>query len=451
MSTRRLRNRSDTTTTRRNDNILKQLKDYSNTNNALKKHQDLIGKSLIVFFEVNEIQDSNEKNKQMEKVVNKLVKSPTEKRNVERLVKSYTTNKNVLNTAINVANAVSQNPNALKPKLLNATTKNIGIDQIINLFSTGSRKKNYEFYGFYKHNKNTIIDEDILVKKNASEKKKALDMIFNNGILNVDELNPDLLHVDGDKYVVNNVLDNLNANNKVIELRPELIGAVNVYERELNKITNMSDLPIYIIIKIGKGIHVIILMLYQSKVYTIGYGYSGRLKVNNNNLHYGDGALYSPDYLFSPNEDRFKNTIIDIGIMSSSNLNHIEKFINKVHNIISMLEKVDDTGMVKTYSNILSGDLGKYSTYSNRNIPVMNCTSFITRIFNHLDCSNYGLDDPSKCKTVPPLTDEKVQKFVELYKGRDTSDKIIEMIQLLHRNPVRKQAWLGGKKSRKNK
>lgn len=447
MSTRRLRNRPDTTTTRRNDNVLKRLKDYSNTNNALKKHQDLIGKSLIVFFEVNEIQDSNKKNKQMEKVVNKLVKSPTEKRNVEKLVKSYTTNKNVLNTAINVANTVSQNPNALKPKLLNATTKNIGIDQIINLFSTGSRKKNYEFYGFYEPNKQTIIDEDILVKKNASEKKKVLDMIFNNGILNMNELNPDLLHVDGDKYIVNNVLDNLNANNKVIELRPELRKAVDLYESDLKNIQSMSDLPIYIIIKIGRGIHVIILMLYHSKVYTIGYGYSGRLKVNTNSLHYGDGALYSPDYLFSPNEDRFKNTIIDIGIMSSYNLNHIEKFINKVHNIISMLENVnDDTGMVKTYSNILSGDLGKYSTYSNRNVPVMNCTSFITRIFNHLDCSNFGLDDPAKCKTNPPLTDEKVQKFIELYKGKDTEEKIVEMVQLLHRNPVRKHAWLAGRK-----
>ena len=449
MSTRRLRNRPDTTTTRRND-VLKDLKQYNNTNESLKKHQDLIGKSLIVFFEVNEIEDSSEKNEHIRMVVNKLGKSPTEKRNVEKLVKSYFTNPNVLNTAMIVANTVSQNPNALKPKLLSATTQNIGIDQIINLFSTASRKKNYEFFGFYTSNKQTIIDESILTKKNS---KKALDMIFNNGILSIDELNKDRLYVDGDEYVVTNVLDNPNNKKKVIEMRPELIEAVNIYEKELNKITNISDLPIYIIIKIGRGIHVIILLLYQGKVYTIGYGYSGRLKVNYNNLHYGDGALYSPDYLFSPNEDRFKNTIIDIGIMSSLNLNHIDKFLNKVHNIRSMLEKVDDE-TVKTYSNILSGDLGKYSTFSNRNVPVMNCTSFITRIFDHLDCSNYGLDDPAKCKTNPPLTDEKVQKFIELYKGKDTPDKIVEMIQLLHRNPVRKQAWLGGSKkrhTRKNK
>jgi len=232
-------------------------------------------------------------------------------------------------------------------------------------------------------------------------------------------------------------------------MRPELVKAVNRYELEINQITKMSNLPIYIIIKIGKGIHVIILMLYRGKVYTIGYGYSGQLKANNNYLHYGNGALYSPDYLFSPNAN-FKNTIIDIGIMSSLNLSKIEEYINKVHNITSMLEKVDDTD-VKTYSNILTGDLGKYNTYSNRNVPVMNCTSFITRIFNHLDCSNFGLDDPAKCKTVPPLTDEKLQTFIELYKGKDTSEKIIKMIQLLHRNPVRKQAWFGGKKTRKSR
>lgn len=438
--------------TRRND-VLKQLKDYSNTNNALKQHQELIGKSLLVYFEVNEIKNSNEKNKQISVVVNKLVKSPTEKRNLEKLVKSYITNPNVLTTAMNVATIVSQNPNDLKPKLLTPNTKNIGIDQIINLFSTGSRKKNYEFFGFYTNNKNTIIDTNILNQKHKTEKKAVLDMIFNNGILDIDELNNNRLYIDddNDEYIISNVLDNPNNKKNMIQLRPELRDAVNVYERELNKITNMSDLPIYIIIKIGKGIHVIILLLYQSKVYTIGYGYTGNLKANNEFLHYGDGALYSPDYLFSPNVDAYKNTIIDIGIMSSSNLNHIETFINKVHNIRSMLEKVDDNGSVKTYSNILSGDLGKYSTYSNRNVPVMNCTSFITRIFNHLDCSNFGLDDPAKCKTNPPLTDDKVQRFIELYKGRDSPEKIIEMIQLLHRNPIRKQAWFGNGRTRKNR
>jgi hypothetical protein len=274
------------------------------------------------------------------------------------------------------------------------------------------------------------------------QKKKFSDMITDNqSEYDLSILNP---------YFVREIYENKNSEFNIlndstppgnISLKKEIEYCVNNYEDNFSSMNSVYDIPYYLVVIIGRGFHVLIVLICYGKAYTIGFGYSDLLESKKNNIpgiHIGSGGLYSPDYLLSLNNPKHVNKIVDIGILNKNHIYKINEYLSNVTQIKSSL--YIENSYIKNKTNILTGNLGKYFTLSNNyfaqnneNNAYTNCASFVTSIFDNIRCDiNIGVANPSWCTTSPPIKNDKVQKFITYYKNNDVNN----MVRFLQSNNI---------------
>lgn len=221
------------------------------------------------------------------------------------------------------------------------------------------------------------------------------------------------------------------------EIRDEIKNTVMNYETKnmsmdtsetkYTETSGKAEIPMYFVILVGaeRAIHLMLYIMCNNNVYTIGLGYLGEEndKITRKLNKFGDhtiaiSTLYSPDYLLEIEENR-KNSIIDIGILTMTHINNLEKYLKTVKNIIvDYYYRPTEVLLNTTY---LMGLPQRYSLVSNELLVsnYINCTSFIVDIFPHISCKIITrvlpVVSPGWCKTNPPLTDLDIEKIYEYY------------------------------------
>lgn len=219
-----------------------------------------------------------------------------------------------------------------------------------------------------------------------------------------------------------------------LRIRSRVITGVNAMNRSIkyiNKDSNISvdDIPIYFVIVIGAeaNIHLTILVMYKGQLYSLGLGYSEN-KIDILYYHEGEMALYSPDYMLLIHNYNKKNRIVDIGILTPTHLAKIsEKYLNKINEVTISID--DDDHVTSMLWSCVGCDI-KYCTLSTTSSNNrVNCTSFITNIFENIDCNTvFGLVRPGACDTKPPIRREQIDDFFTAYSAGNAYD----VVQVLH-------------------
>jgi hypothetical protein len=291
-----------------------------------------------------------------------------------------------------------------------------------------------------------------------------------------------------------------------VVIRDEIYESVANYEsnkaneEEKGIVNKMGDIPFYIVVILGRRIHASIIIKIGAQMYTFGFGYGdgenkeymanisaavnkygkpfieaakeGRPQLDvfpaiGEKIKIAEGAIYSPDYFISVNEPRHHNDIIDIGILTNNHLQRIEEFIRKVTKINSRLS-LEPGGTIISLENVLTGrELNAYVSHVGacfnrvvknvaRDKVVLNCAGFIEQIFPHINCNDaWGITSmPIFCKTNPPIEEDKILSFIDLY-GQDGDEAVIAMENLLRREEdesmLKSCSIMGGKYKSKRK
>ena len=310
-------------------------------------------------------------------------------------------------------------------------------------------KKLYTFYSLFKNptkeilsffeikNKGLIEDIDIEYSTPANLDKKREILLQS-----INDFEP--FHVQHIKLNGLNEYSIIDNKSNSFEMRKTIVEAVDYYENNKDKIDSVSEIPIYFVIVVGaqRGIHASIIVLYDSNIYTIGFGYSGYIekkglsKLQKSKLEEfvpKKASLYSPDYLIN---EALDNNIVDIGILKKSHVRKLESYIKKSRTLKSMLKTfvAEDPNdhKLKEYlyffdekqTNVLFDkhfltDMDDifYSQISNENIDqAANCASFVNKIFPNISCSRFKIySDPKFCQTNPPLSEDKIDNIINLY------------------------------------
>lgn len=197
----------------------------------------------------------------------------------------------------------------------------------------------------------------------------------------------------------------------IVRLNDDINNSISLPQRYV------YDIPIYIVIEIGSNIHASVIILYKKKVYTFGYGYSFTDK-DKMGLHKGGGAIYTQDYLFQPEIERFRYRVIDIGELNHHHTSKINSILSEVRFINSKFVNINPTTTYNT-TNTLSGDnIPRYSTLSNRITNTWNCSSFVRNIFGDRITCGAIVDSPTLChrKKAPYyMTKSHIDTLSEIY------------------------------------
>jgi hypothetical protein len=256
-------------------------------------------------------------------------------------------------------------------------------------------RKNYIHPIFNFINDNSIDDDifnlDVIITDADWEKAKKMltNGIENNANVDINIFSNTIKKIINLKFGFNIIKEGLTG--PIVRLNNELTNSISLPQRYV------YDIPIYIIIEIGKNIHASVIILYKKKVYTFGYGFSFTDK-NFYALHRGDGAIYTQDYLFQPQVAEFKYRVIDIGEL---NQHHISKINSILHDVRFINSKFIDINPTTVYNstNILSGEkIPRYSTISNKLTKTLNCTSFVRYIFGDRVTCGVFIEEPYYCK-----------------------------------------------------
>jgi hypothetical protein len=361
-------------------------------------------------------------------------------------------------------------------------TKNPKLDlPLYNKIDLPTNQKLYAFYSLLKlptkeimslfeiKNKNAI-DDDVISPNKQSElaqtKEKLLDSINEFEPLDIDNINTDLLN---EFVIIDNKPDSMC-------IRKNIVDAVDNYELNREKITSVSDIPIYFVIVVGaqRGIHASIVVLYDSNIYTIGFGYSGYVEKKGLNKMQKTvlkeflpkkASLYSPDYLIN---EALDNNIVDIGILNSKHVRQLNNYISKSKTLISKLKTSvikDEHGRLKEIlyfhdekNNEVSFDKhfltdiddAFYSQISSEKVydQALNCATFVTKIFPNVTCSRFKTySDPKFCRTEPQMNESKISEIINRY-----LDGNIEAFEDILKHPKcegEKCAIMGGKKKKR--
>ncbi len=205
----------------------------------------------------------------------------------------------------------------------------------------------------------------------------------------------------------------------------------------------VDNIPIYFAIILGgnNGFHASMIVMYQKRLYSLGLGYansyvpqylSKTLEMAKVPHHYGQAALYSPDYLIDL-EDR-KNRVIDIGILTTQHLEKIkQKYASSVNEISVNIypESYPEVNNILWSIDPTHGNKMNYceiSVQSDKS-SLINCTSFISSIFPNIDCRFLaGIVRPSSCYTKPPLDKDTIIRFYTYYSKKNMSD-LVELLK----------------------
>jgi len=233
-------------------------------------------------------------------------------------------------------------------------------------------------------------------------------------------------------------------------LRDEIKQAVTQYESQ--GATSVSEVPLYFVILVGgkkNPIHMLLYLLIQNKVYTLGLGYGNQAttkqrrvtqKVQRVTRKLGpsilaekikilESALYSPDFVLNVNK---RNKIVDVGILTSVVAKKIDRYLHQCNQLSGEFVR-HGKNQIELESTLLLGLQPTYSTLSSNLLSriFINCTSFITSLFGHIQCQGSFEDAkislvslPHWCESSPPWTDERIQQVIETYKAGDVTQLI---------------------------
>lgn len=209
---------------------------------------------------------------------------------------------------------------------------------------------------------------------------------------------------------------------------------------------NVADIPFYFVIHSNIP-HMILIVLYQSVVYSIGYGYQGNQQVRKNLVPAWDdfiarrhlwntGALYTPDYLFelmSP----YKYNVVDMGILAPLHLKRIQSFYTTVKRIDvdvgyrdgRLYRDAIHSGGAFLLTNQVYSEVCLVARDSERPTGTMNCVGFVSWIFHErIQCDMAGLlpvNHPKDCvKLGGKFTVSHMKDFLRFYLENDVEGMI---------------------------
>ncbi len=265
--------------------------------------------------------------------------------------------------------------------------------------------------------------------------------------LQIDESGP---HLKTSMEYDENFRENYSYNENVlgnVSVRKNIVNAVKKFSNYYTSNSVKShwevyDIPIYFAIILGgeHGFHASMIVMYQKRLYSLGLGYAnsyvhpfvsktlGKAKLPH---HYGQAALYSPDYLIEL-EDR-RNRVIDIGILTNQHLEKIKTaYASSVNEIIVGLYP-NSYPAVKDIMWAIDPTHGNNLNYCEISLQsdkssLVNCTSFISSIFPNIDCRFFaGIVRPNSCYTKPPLDKDTIIGFYAYYVKNNMSD-LVELL-----------------------
>ena len=244
----------------------------------------------------------------------------------------------------------------------------------------------------------------------------------------------------------------------IFQVKDSIMNFVSIQEANnyssRDGIISPVNIPYYFVIVIGgvRAFHLSVLLLLGDQLYSLGLGYQGehkgpKLDVGDKlgtreSFHFGGvSALYTPDFLVKLEK---QNRIVDFGILRLGDVLKLNDFISQASGLTSKCSKTGNNTetsekefKITTNSLLLPKCVSQYATlsYPNPEAVNTNCTSFVSRVFPHIDCQikilgiKTGPVLPSKCNTTPPFKEVIFNRWYELYTGQPESGG--DILQLL--------------------
>jgi len=232
-------------------------------------------------------------------------------------------------------------------------------------------------------------------------------------------------------------IKNLIKPNPTIEFHPLLQKALTMSRTNLETLS-IDEIPLYFILSSKSLKHAMVTILYQNRVFSVGFGYTGSIlkytrkgeddflnrMLREKHLH-DRGALYTPDYLLNlfyekTSQTYYQYNVVDVGILTKQHMDRIQSFFGKVVDLeFNIGEKVTTDGKVVFYkfptqpkteqqmknreldgSVILVLDQVYSELCFKKKSATMNCAGFIDTVFAPaVDCNLFlGVVHPTHCR-----------------------------------------------------
>lgn len=321
--------------------------------------------------------------------------------------------------------------------------------QIISWFSRFTQ--NQKPLPVYKLQPNDV-NADILAEDTPEKRRQIVSSIMNGAPISISSFQESVAVMSEDSTLD---LFEVAKTPNGCEIRDEIRNAAMNFETNINgmdtsetnytQTSGKAEIPMYFVVLIGaeRAIHIMLYIMCNNQVYTIGLGYLGEddktsYKLLNKffkSTMIATSTLYSPDYLLEIDDER-DNAIIDIGILTPVHINKLDSYLNTIKNIQVEYFYQENTEEVTLKTTYLMGMPQKYSLLSNDVIVAnyINCTSFIVDIFPHISCKmmTRAVVSPGWCKTNPALTNADIENIYELYLS-NASESTQELITYLQK------------------
>jgi len=270
-----------------------------------------------------------------------------------------------------------------------------------------------------------FFTEDLSDRFTPSRKQALSEFLFNN-IEN--------------EFPLNKKEEGANPDN-LVQSNPQVVFHPWLQKAASSPPLTVSQIPIYFILTSKRLKHAMVSILFENRVFSVGYGYLGSLtkyaskkqehfleRILHEKHLYERGALYSPDFLLNlfhkktiaPQQTYYDYKVVDFGLLTKQHMDRMQVFFNKVEQIIfnlgiksvkgkSVLYKLptEPTTLEQVVEYSLDGSaiLALDQTYSelcfkNKATATMNCAGFINTVFApSVDCNYFlGVVHPTHCR-----------------------------------------------------